>query len=503
MKKPAPYRNRTLVLNSATGSGGDSSANSEDGHGSSDKDGTAWVVRTDRHMQLINASVYEKDAQSRAKAIEQTQLQKQRLRDDHERAKLRSHLSSLAHNRRATSASGSSTVFPQTYQVVIEGIPFAVAKNGSKLVKVPGAYPSASATFAPTSRPPFFEDSAYPSAGDPNPPSSTPKTAIIGGVKFYRSKNGNLYRHAVVKAQRYVTRGQSDSVALTLRAFRRAATVKKIDEPCKIFSTTGIYLDPPSPVWQRGCCFRTPGTSTCRESPNSALCFCFLLFVPSPCAVTNHVPAAFLRPWTTVLVWTFFRSSFSPYLGSCSKGPFCRYLHNPAKVAVCKDFLLKGDCAHGSDCDLSHDLTPERTPFCLHYAKGNCTNPQCPYTHSQVSAGAPVCRPFGIYGYCSLGADCTERHVFECPDFSNTGVCKTKNCKLPHRERASFMRRANQASDAVGGDDDDADADMVDASSDESVNSDDVDSDEVDEFVGADGEDAGLDFVTQKDYIEI
>lgn len=182
-------------------------------------------------------------------------------------------------------------------------------------------------------------------------------------------------------------------------------------------------------------------------------------------------------------------------------------------MAACKDFLLKGDCPHGNDCDLSHDLTPERTPFCLHYAKGNCTNSNCPYTHSQVSAGALVCRPFGLYGYCDQGADCTERHVlFECPDFSNTGVCKTKGCKLPHRERASFMRRANVI-DSLHNDNNNTnsssnssniDGDTYDdpSSDDDSVNSDDVDSDEVEEFVGADDDaDGDVDFVTQKDYI--
>lgn len=151
---------------------------------------------------------------------------------------------------------------------------------------------------------------------------------------------------------------------------------------------------------------------------------------------------------------------------------------------------------------MSHDLTPERTPFCLHYAKGNCTNPNCPYIHSQVSAGALICRPFGIYGYCDRGADCTERHVlFECPDFSNTGVCKTKGCKLPHRERASFMRRANVTDN---GDSSQMDGNTFDdpSSDDDSVNSDDIDSDEVEEFVGADEDgDGDADFVTQKDYI--
>ena len=31
---------------------------------------------------------------------------------------------------------------------------------------------------------------------------STPKQASVGGVMFYRSKNGNLYRSGLVKAQK-------------------------------------------------------------------------------------------------------------------------------------------------------------------------------------------------------------------------------------------------------------------------------------------------------------
>ncbi|EFX04057.1 ccch zinc finger DNA-binding protein [Grosmannia clavigera kw1407] len=376
--KPAAYRNRTLVLNCS--SNGDKSDGTDAPQKSESLSANGnWVSKTDRHMQLINSTVYEKEAPARTKAIEQTRLHNQKMKDDRERAKLQNHLRYLANSHGGSVGGGSSNYnangrAPTPYQIVVQGISFHVVKNGSKLVKAPG---------------------------DPNPPSSTPKTAIVGGVKFFRSKNGNLYRHGVVKAQ------------------RRAGNVKKIDQPCKIFSTTG---------------------------------------------------------------------------------PFCRYIHDPVKVAVCKEFLQKGHCASGDDCDLSHELTAERTPFCLHYAKGSCTNPNCPYTHSEVSTGALVCRPFGLYGYCEKGADCLERHVFECPDFSNTGVCKVKGCKLPHRERASFMRRANIAS--LERDADAEDADMVDASSDESVHSDDVDSDEVDEFVGADGNDADLDFVTQKDFIE-
>lgn len=176
-------------------------------------------------------------------------------------------------------------------------------------------------------------------------------------------------------------------------------------------------------------------------------------------------------------------------IGSCSKGPRCRYIHNPNKVALCKDYMKDGKCVHGDSCDLSHDMTPERTPNCLHYAKGNCSKPDCPYTHSQAPPSALVCRSFGLYGYCETGADCTERHVFECPDFSNTGRCKNKGCKLLHRERASVLR--NQANDT-----------MEDVSSEDEVeDSDDVDSDEVAELIEAESDDS--DFEDHKDFISL
>jgi hypothetical protein len=177
-------------------------------------------------------------------------------------------------------------------------------------------------------------------------------------------------------------------------------------------------------------------------------------------------------------------------------------------VAVCKDFLHKGECAHGDACDMSHDLTPQRVPLCLHYAKGKCAKFECRFSHQDLAPDAPVCRSFGLYGYCDAGRDCVERHVAECPDFSNTGKCSTKGCKLLHRERASVLRKtaaaaaaAAAASSGAGGGQDE---EMDDLSSDEeSVDSDDVDSDEVEEFLG-DGVDEGddSDFVGQRDFIE-
>lgn len=186
-------------------------------------------------------------------------------------------------------------------------------------------------------------------------------------------------------------------------------------------------------------------------------------------------------------------------VGSCTKGPRCRYIHDPHKVAICKDYLL-GSCSSGQDCDLSHDATPERTPTCLHFGRDSCTKTDCKYAHVKLSPGAPLCHAFGRYGYCDKGASCTDKHAFECPDFTNTGVCKVKGCKLPHRERASVLRKA-ASSNSNGSND----VEMEDVSSDEdgqSVDSDDVDSDEVDEFIGQDDDDGGVDILEQRDFIE-
>lgn len=164
----------------------------------------------------------------------------------------------------------------------------------------------------------------------------------------------------------------------------------------------------------------------------------------------------------------------------------CRYIHDYAKVAACKSFLLKGTCVYGDQCNLSHDLSAERMPHCVHYAKGNCSKLDCPYTHRMLSPGAPVCRDFGFYGYCAKGISCPDRHSFECPDFSNTGICETEGCKLPHREYANVLRKA-AAARAQALVEDDAGQDLSSDDEGDSVGSDEVDSDEVDEFVGEDG----------------
>ncbi|KAM0332572.1 hypothetical protein ACHAQA_002856 [Verticillium albo-atrum] len=354
----------------------------------------SWVATTSRHnMQLINSNVYQEKSQKRTEAIEATRKQQLAAQNARETSQLTSHL----HQRQGPHAASG---FVRTNQqpnvasagqghvVDIQGIRFRVACNGSKLVKVAGTSHAS------------FPDKLTRSQllGDLHSASATPKVATVGGVQFRRSKNGNLYRQGVVQLHPH-------------------AGVKKVNVPCRMFSSTG----------------------------------------------------------------------------TCPKGPTCRYIHDATKVAVCRDFLQKGKCANGEDCDLSHDLSPQRTPTCLHFIKGNCANHECPYAHNNVSPGALVCRSFGLYGFCEAGQECTERHVSECPDFSNTGVCKTKGCKLLHRERASVLRKAGQQE----GEDEDADM----SSDDDVADSDDVDSDEVDEFLGGEGEVDDAEVKAQRDFI--
>ncbi|KJZ78295.1 hypothetical protein HIM_02333 [Hirsutella minnesotensis 3608] len=358
----APHRHRTLQLNTQR-SGSESGGGSD----STSQASGNWVSRHDRHHQLINADIYEKESHNRSKAIEESRQRKLRHKRFREKARFNEY---LRHQVQKPIASLNTGIGESKHEIIIHGMPFHVVDNGKKLIKVKDDIRSTPAT---------------------------PKSANVAGVTFYRTKTGNLIANRVVQDQ------------------RRTGAVKKTDEMCKIFSTTG----------------------------------------------------------------------------SCPKGPKCRYQHDPARVAVCRDFLKDGKCNNGEFCDLSHELSPERVPNCLHFAKGNCAKPDCLYTHSKAPPGAPVCHAFGFCGYCDKGASCTERHVFECPDFSNTGKCKTKGCKLLHRERASVLRAHGKTEEPEG-----------DVSSDEeAADSDDVDSDEVAEFIEAESDDS--DFENAKDFLPI
>ena len=170
------------------------------------------------------------------------------------------------------------------------------------------------------------------------------------------------------------------------------------------------------------------------------------------------------------------------HLGKCPKGPLCPYIHDPLKVAMCKDYLQTGLCPARDSCDLSHDHTPERVPACLHFLRGKCFNPSCRYAHVRVNPSALVCKDFATLGYCSRGASCAERHVHECPDYANTGICRKRKCHLPHVDRAGQIKKhAANVADRTNGSEEDNDSDVVSDDDNDETDSDDVDSDGLEE----------------------
>lgn len=80
---------------------------------------------------------------------------------------------------------------------------------------------------------------------------------------------------------------------------------------------------------------------------------------------------------------------------------------------------------------------------------GNCSNANCKFTHKDnVDPNKmPVCEEFAINGYCDNGIDCSQRHVFECPEFDKTGHCSRPNCKLQHILRAKGSNNNINTSD--------------------------------------------------------
>ena len=96
--------------------------------------GPSFVTKKDRHFQLINTSVYEKESQNRTKAIEETRKQKAIEREAREKTKFNRHIQRVAGNVARLASSNT----PNNYELTVQGVRFLVQKDGSKLVKVSG-----------------------------------------------------------------------------------------------------------------------------------------------------------------------------------------------------------------------------------------------------------------------------------------------------------------------------------------------------------------------------
>lgn len=232
-------------MNNATGSGqstgsastptpGQSANNDNAEARSAPTSNNGWVAKRDRHMQLINSAVYDKESQTRAKAMEESRKAKAQKKAQIEQAKVLSYAKGVGRQYPPATAVGpqaAGTAQPSStagYQMFFNDIPFRIARGGSKLIRVSSATPSIAALTPRT---------GLPEVDDPNTANNTPKRVTVAGVTFVRSKNGNLHRLGAVTSKRWrftTLFGESR----THDVYRKPTTVKK-DELCKRFTTTG------------------------------------------------------------------------------------------------------------------------------------------------------------------------------------------------------------------------------------------------------------------------
>jgi len=366
--------------------------------------------------------------------------------------------------RGATYPSAISQQPPEVHaRFDINGISFELINGGSKLNRLTRTSSTS------TSTPRAVIDMGTAIDGQ----LETPPQHEIAGIKFYRTKGGNLLRHKeyIERQEKLYDTRQQDRQKLTRS---RKNKPKKSTEPCAKFSQTGTFadalssqdpIDEPRNRWDSK-------TYSCRVAP----------FESSGSVLGSQRK-------TPGLSLCLSRRTTNVSVGQCTRE--CLFVHDFEKVAACRSFLLKHYCSAGPDCSLSHDLTPNRTPMCIYFARGNCTNAECPYTHVRPQPGAPVCNAFGKLGYCDLGAECLDVHVFECPDFANTGHCPNKGCRLPHVERAGQLRKRAGVANGSPNDTSDENTDVQE----------DPDDPESDDAVGESESNSA--FTQQQDYIRL
>lgn len=163
------YRNNTLVLNGATAP---QDTTAEIKSPSTNDLNAKWTTKPTRQsLQLIKGDVFEKvHAQSR----EQTRKQKLKIKEQREQARIEKELQQL-----------------NTRSVLIHGIRFQVMSRGKKLCRLPGE----SLTLVMS----FFESLIDLQCTGGDHAKSTPKTVMIAGVKFIRSRSGHLFRDSSLR----------------------------------------------------------------------------------------------------------------------------------------------------------------------------------------------------------------------------------------------------------------------------------------------------------------
>ncbi|KAK3641888.1 hypothetical protein LTR56_000048 [Elasticomyces elasticus] len=314
------HRNRTLVLNTPV---------------PAEQEAPATLVSSrGTNHQLMTKDTYVREQAHTTERQEQQRAAKRLKRNVQDQHRVLNHLGS------------TGTIINR--EILINGLRFQIAGDGSKLMRV----------------------------RDLNTTGDTPRKTTIAGVDFHRTKNGNMIRASAIKPARYrsllTTAFGCDSLSMR----DRTSTNKP---QCENFTKHGSYLSnlyraghsPWTRPQQPGICAYGPQCHFAHDPEKVAICKDFLR--TGTCVLDDNCDMSHEMSYHRVSACHHFLR------GNCTNTA-CRYPH--VKVSpnalVCRAFATLGFCAKGPDCAKRHVVEcPDyaNNAFCAGHQSGKCKLP--------------------------------------------------------------------------------------------------------------------------------
>ncbi|KAK3668702.1 hypothetical protein LTR22_000590 [Elasticomyces elasticus] len=331
------HRNRTLVLNTPT---------------PAEQEAPATLVSSrGTNHQLMTKDTYVREQKHTTEQKEQQRAVKRLRRNVQDQHRILSHLGST----------GSTT----NREILINGLRFNIASDGSKLMRVRGK---------PLSKSVLPEQSMLNGA-DLNTQGDTPRKTTIAGVDFHRTKNGNMIRASAIRPSRY----RSLLAAFGCDSLSMRDRISTNKPQCENFTKHGSYLSNPYRAghlpWTRpqqsGICAYGPQCHFAHDPEKVAICKDFLR--TGTCVLDDNCDMSHEMSYHRVSACHHFLR------GNCTNTA-CRYPH--VKVSpnalVCRAFATLGFCAKGPDCAKRHVVEcPDyaNNAFCAGHQSGKCKLP--------------------------------------------------------------------------------------------------------------------------------
>ncbi|KAA1068662.1 hypothetical protein PGT21_017657 [Puccinia graminis f. sp. tritici] len=279
-------------------------------------------------------------------------------------------------------------------ELLIDGVSFVRDTQGKKLVRKTELVPAPPQPVQHSEKPAPVPSTSAP---DLNVQKATPIKALIGGMTYVRTKSGNLVELSALKKFQ----------AQRLQEIKRAKLLATVNAMKSRYASSASrpYPPPPSSSLNNTWGHKKLGPQPLRHSKVIAT-------VARPPVIKKNEQCRFFAK-----------------TGACRNGLTCVYQHDPLQVAICSRYLRKKCSYSATSCPLSHKPNPHNMEHCSHFPR--CNKADCPYPHVKPTS-SQICPEFADLGWCSKGAQCTERHVRECPEFSSKGTCSNPGCRLRH-----------------------------------------------------------------------